>query len=72
MEDVRENRLSASVVFHEKGEKHPYLTEDEHLEVGDKVLDSGRAVQTGAFPGKIVSIDYYRKEDLPEENGRYW
>mgnify|MGYP000046243349 CR=1 FL=1 len=61
-------QIICSVVFHEKGEKHPYLTEDEHLEVGDKVL-----VQAGPYkqelPGKIVSIDYYRKEDLPEEMG---
>ena len=61
-------QIICSVVFHEKGEKHPYLTEDEHLEVGDKVL-----VQAGPYkqelPGKIVSIDYYRKEDLPEELG---
>mgnify|MGYP003184429799 CR=1 FL=1 len=38
------------------------------LKVGDKVL-----VQAGPYkqelPGKIVSIDYYRKEDLPEEMG---
>lgn len=61
-------QIICSVVFHEKGEKHPYLTEDEHLEVGDEVL-----VQAGPYkqelPGKIVSIDYYRKEDLPEEMG---
>lgn len=61
-------QIICSVIFHEKGERHPYRTEDEDLEVGDKVL-----VQAGPYkqelPGKIVSIDYYQKSDLPEEFG---
>ena len=36
------------MVFHEKGEKHPYLTEDEHLEVGDKVLVQAGPYRAGA------------------------
>lgn len=59
-------QIICQVIFHEGGQRHAYRTEDEDLEVGDQVV-----VPAGPYhqeiPAKIVAIDYYRTEDLPED-----
>ena len=59
-------QIICQVIFHEGGQRHAYRTEDESLEVGDQVI-----VPAGPYhqeiPAKIVAIDYYQTEDLPQE-----